>query len=73
MLHNQMMQLWQDYPPDILILDYTYNWPLLYIVVDWKLLLAKDDAFQKVFKDFKLAFRFGAPGILSFEVYVRKS
>jgi hypothetical protein len=72
MLHSQMLRLWQDHPPDILILDHTYSWPLLYIVVDWKRLLAKDEQFQKVFKDFSFKFRFMVPRMLSFEVYVRK-
>jgi hypothetical protein len=72
LLHSQMLRLWQDYPPDILILDYSYSWPLVYIGVDWKRLLAKDEEFQKVFRNFSLAVRFRVPQMLTFEVYVRK-
>jgi len=45
MLHDQMLRLWEDKPPDVLILDHSFRWPLHYIDVDWKQAFSRDPRF----------------------------
>jgi hypothetical protein len=45
MLHDQMLRLWEDMPPDGLIVDRTSSWPLRHIAVDWQRAFANDKRF----------------------------
>lgn len=48
MLYDQMLRLWEDRPPDVLILDRTYRWPLRYIDVDWLHEFSNDPRFNAI-------------------------
>jgi hypothetical protein len=48
MLHDEMLRLWEDLPPDALILDRTYRWPLRHIDVDWTRVFARDPRFAAI-------------------------
>ena len=53
MLHAQMMRLWEDIPPDILIIDRTSRWPLRHIAIDWKQALSEDPRFNALLKQYR--------------------
>lgn len=69
-LHNQMLQLWEDFPPDALIIDNTSRWPLHYLRFNWRQLLSEDARFQEIIKDYELKFEHVSL-LLKFEYYVR--
>ncbi|MFL6734556.1 MAG: hypothetical protein ACJ8EY_07660, partial [Sphingomicrobium sp.] len=48
MLHDQMLRLWEDMPPDVLILDHSYRWPLRYVDVDWVHEFSQDPRFNAI-------------------------
>lgn len=48
MLHDQMLRLWEDMPPDAIILDRTYRWPLRHIDVNWEEAFADDPRFAAI-------------------------
>jgi hypothetical protein len=48
MLHDQMLRLWEDMPPDVLILDHSTSWPLRYIDVDWVHEFSEDPRFNAI-------------------------
>ncbi|MEL7188806.1 MAG: hypothetical protein AAGK17_04575 [Pseudomonadota bacterium] len=48
MLHNEMLRLWEEQPPDYIILDESSRWPLRYIRIRWKEAFAQDDRFNAV-------------------------
>lgn len=48
MLHEQMLRLWEDKPPDVLILDHSYRWPLRYTEVDWAHVFSEDPRFNDI-------------------------
>jgi hypothetical protein len=48
MLHEDMLRLWEDMPPDALIFDRTYRWPLSHIDVDWIRVFSKDPRFTAI-------------------------
>jgi phage shock protein PspC (stress-responsive transcriptional regulator) len=56
MLHDQMLRLWEDMPPDVMILDHTYRWPLRYIDVDWQHEFSKDPRFSAILKRYRPVF-----------------
>ncbi|MEO0589168.1 MAG: hypothetical protein AAFZ11_01265 [Pseudomonadota bacterium] len=45
-LHDDMLRLWEDSPPDALILDQSTSWPLQHIKVEWREVFAKDERFN---------------------------
>lgn len=53
MLHDQMLRLWEDTPPDVLILDRTHRWPLRHIDVDWQHVFSQDPRFQAILKNYR--------------------
>lgn len=53
MLHDQMLRLWEDRPPDVLILDHSYSWPLRYIDVEWRHVFSKDPRFNAILKHYR--------------------
>ncbi|MCA0977835.1 hypothetical protein LCM19_05620 [Qipengyuania flava] len=52
-LHGDMLRLWEDLPPDALILDQSTSWPLRHIKVDWRFLFANDDRFVKLMEQYQ--------------------
>jgi len=53
MLHDQMLRLWEDMPPDVLIFDRTHRWPLRYIEVDWVHVFSEDPRFNAILKNYR--------------------
>ena len=53
MLHDQMLRLWEDRPPDVLILDHSTSWPLRYIDVDWEHEFSEDPRFNAILKRYR--------------------
>jgi len=53
MLHDEMLRLWEDMPPDVLILDHSYRWPLHYLDVEWTRVFANDARFNAVLKRYR--------------------
>lgn len=56
MLHDEMLRLWEDMPPDVLILDHTTSWPLRHIEVDWEQVFAEDRRFQAILEQYEPVF-----------------
>lgn len=53
MLHDEMLRLWEDMPPDVLILDHSRSWPLRHIEVRWQQVFADEPRFQAVMKQYR--------------------
>jgi hypothetical protein len=53
LLHDQMLKLWEDMPPDVLIFDRTYRWPLRYIDVDWVHEFSEDPRFNAILQHYR--------------------
>ncbi|WP_162627643.1 hypothetical protein [Erythrobacter sp. KY5] len=53
MLHDEMLRLWEDMPPDILILDHSTSWPLDHIKVRWEHVFAEDERFQAILAQYR--------------------
>lgn len=53
MLHDQMLRLWEDMPPDVLILDHSTRWPLHYIDVEWTHVFSEDPRFNAILKHYR--------------------
>ena len=70
MLHDEMLRLWEDMPPDVLILDHSYRWPLRYVDVEWTHVFLRDPRFNAVLRNYRpvLAHRGDR---LEFKYYVR--
>jgi hypothetical protein len=69
-LHEQMLRLWEDMPPDVLILDRTDSWPLEYIDVDWKHAFSEDPRFNAILDNYRPVLVHDGARI-SFTYYVR--
>jgi hypothetical protein len=72
MLHNQMLELWEDMPPDVLILDRKSAWPMRHIAIDWKQAFSKDPRFNAIMKNYRPVLVYKTDEI-EFEYYVRKT
>jgi hypothetical protein len=70
MLHDQMLRLWTDRPPDVLIFDESYSWPLRYIHVDWVHEFSADPRFNALLKNYRPVLTHRGQRI-SFTYYVR--
>lgn len=53
MLHDEMLRLWEDMPPDVLILDHSHRWPLHYLDVQWPQVFAKDRRFNAILTQYR--------------------
>jgi hypothetical protein len=53
MLHDEMLRLWEDMPPDVLILDHSTRWPLRYVDVEWTHVFSKDARFRAVLRHYR--------------------
>ena len=71
MLHGQMLQLWEESPPDVLIFDRRARWPLRHISIDWKQAFSKDPRFNAILKQYRPVLVYNGNHI-SFEYYVRR-
>lgn len=47
-LHDEMLRLWEDLPPDAMILDNRKTWPLRFAKFDWLQVFSEDERFQAV-------------------------
>ncbi|MBK6707496.1 MAG: hypothetical protein IPG54_08385 [Sphingomonadales bacterium] len=70
MLHNQMLQLWEDTPPDVLIVDRTSRWPLRHIAIDWNQALSEDSRFNSILQQYRPVTTYNGRHI-RFTYYVR--
>ena len=70
MLHDEMLRLWEDMPPDALILDHSYRWPLRYTDVEWTHVFSEDPRFNAVLKHYRLVLAHDGKR-LDFKYYVR--
>jgi hypothetical protein len=48
-----MLKLWEDMPPDVLILDHSTSWPLRYIHVDWAREFSQDQRFNAILQHYR--------------------
>ena len=71
LLHDQLLRLWEDLPPDMLILDKTFKWPFKNLVINWEYLLSKDERFQAIFKNYTPRYSHESRK-LSYDVFIRK-
>jgi hypothetical protein len=70
MLHDEMLRLWEDMPPDVLILDHTYRWPLRYINVEWTHVFSQDPRFNAILRHYRPVLKHKGKRT-SFTYYVR--
>lgn len=70
MLHDEMLRLWEDMPPDVLILDHSYRWPLHYLDVEWTHVFSQDPRFNAILKRYRPVFVHKGKRI-EFKYYVR--
>lgn len=70
MVHDQMIRLWQDSPPDVIILDESMRWPLRNVDVHWTQAFAGDPRFAAIMSNYRLAFTHKGRR-LRFAYYVR--
>jgi multisubunit Na+/H+ antiporter MnhG subunit len=53
MLHDEMLRLWEDMPPDVLILDHSTRWPLRYVDVEWRHVFSEDPRFNAILQRYR--------------------
>lgn len=53
MLHDEMLRLWENMPPDVLILDHSTRWPLRYIDVEWTHVFSEDPRFNAILRQYR--------------------
>ena len=70
MLHDDMLRLWEDMPPDALIIDKSTNWPLRHIKVDFLQVFSEDERFQAILARYELVLVHEGKD-LDFRYYVR--
>lgn len=70
MLHDETMRLWQDMPPDVLILDESTSWPLRNIDIRWIEVFANDPRFSAILAEYRPVLHHQGEW-LDFTVYVR--
>ena len=69
-LHDEMLRLWEDMPPDVLILDHSTRWPLRYIDVEWTRVFSADPRFNALLSRYRPVLRHDGER-LEFTYYVR--
>lgn len=70
-LHDKTMSLWEDFPPDVIIMDQSTNWPLEHLKINWTHLFSNNDRFLKIMKNYKLSYSHKEHR-LAYDYYVRK-
>jgi hypothetical protein len=71
LLHDEMLRLWEDMPPEILILDDSTNWPLRYIDVNWTRVFGNDPRFNAILRRYRPVLMHKGKK-LRFKYYVRE-
>lgn len=71
MVHEEMLKLWEDMPPDVLILDHSRSWPLRYTDIDWQQAFSEDERFGAILADYRPLFDHEGERV-KFTYYVRK-
>ena len=71
MLHDEMIRIWRDSPPDVLILDESTSWPLRHIDVTWEAAFANDPRFGAILSQYRPVMTHEGER-LNFTYYVRK-
>ncbi len=71
-LHNQLLSLWEDLPPDVLILDRSTSWPLRHIKVDWTKVFAEDERFNAILAQYEPVLEHDGK-MLEYTYYTRKN
>ncbi|MEM6909582.1 MAG: hypothetical protein AAF494_12985 [Pseudomonadota bacterium] len=70
-LHDDMLRLWEDMPPDVLILDHSRSWPLNYVEVKWTQVFSEDQRFRAFLAQYRPVLHHDGD-LLDFKYYVRK-
>ena len=70
MLHDEMLRLWEDVPPDVLIIDHSSRWPLRYIDVEWTHVFSEDPRFNAILRHYRPVLTHDGER-LEFKYYVR--
>ncbi len=70
LIHDQMLRLWEDHPPDVLIFDYSYSWPLRHIEVRWEDVFSNDPRFGAILSHYRPVLTFSEKRV-KFTYYVR--
>jgi hypothetical protein len=70
MLHDEMLRLWEDMPPDALILDHSTRWPLRHTDVQWTHVFSKDPRFNAILARYRPVLAHKGDR-LEFKYYVR--
>ena len=69
-IHDQMLRLWEDMPPEVLIVDHKRRWPLRYVKVEWEQVFSRDPRFSAILKHYRPVLTHEGKRI-SFTYYVR--
>ena len=56
MLHDEMLRLWEDKPPEFIVLDESTSWPLQFLEVEWRRVFAEDARFNAVLSGYEPVF-----------------
>jgi hypothetical protein len=70
-LHDKTMSLWEDFPPDVIIMDHSNSWPLKHLEVNWPHLFSKDERFAKIMANYALAYSHEEK-YLGYDYYIKK-
>ena len=70
LLHDQLLRLWEDHPPDVLIFDRTHRWPLNHLEIDFRRVFSADPRFNAILDGYQLELDHRGRD-LKFEYYVR--
>ncbi|WP_234033103.1 hypothetical protein [Erythrobacter rubeus] len=70
-LHDEFLRLWEDMPPDALILDQTTSWPLRHVIVDWTHVFSNDPRFNALLAQYRPVLEHKGEYV-RFRYYVRK-
>lgn len=70
-MHEKMLDLWEDFPPDVIIMDQSTSWPLQHLKIKWMEVFANDNRFLNIVKNYQLSHSYNE-NHLSYDYYVRK-
>jgi hypothetical protein len=70
-LHDKTLRLWEDFLPDVIIMDHSTSWPLQHLQIRWPNLLSKDIRFNEILKNYELSYTHKNAG-LEYQYYTRK-
>lgn len=51
--HDEMLRLWEDMPPDVLIIDHSWRFPLQYIDVELDRVFSRDRRFNAIMRHYR--------------------